>query len=286
VSLAFVVVLGHAVAAVVLSWLYFRRYRMTRPPIGVVTLGDVGITLVGIVLVPYLYLALPPWLVGALLMLAMASILYALWEPVARAAWGTWLAVVVLIGADLGAWLWLGPASRLAFVVNNVVLSLAVVGVANLWAQSGMKARDAALLGGALAIYDFVSTVLLALMADLLRRLADLPFAPLMAWPVGEDGTWLGIGLGDVLLSATFPLVMRKAFGRSAGLIALALALGAVGAMLALFAAGMIRATLPAMVALGPLMALQYVAWVRRRGTERTTWHYLQADPLSITPGR
>jgi hypothetical protein len=37
--------------------------------------------------------------------------------------------------------------------------------------------------------------------------------------------------------------------------------------------------TLPAMVLLGPLMVLQYVYWTRRRGGERTTWQYQQAEP-------
>jgi hypothetical protein len=41
------------------------------------------------------------------------------------------------------------------------------VGAANLWAQSGMRARDAAVLAGALTLYDFIFTSQLTLMADL-----------------------------------------------------------------------------------------------------------------------
>ena len=96
------------------------------------------------------------------------------------------------------------------------------MGVSNVWAQSGMKARDAALLGGLLAIYDFVFTAQLPVMDDLLTRLAALPFAPQVVWPTG-DGQWVGIGLGDLLLATAFPLVMRKAFGQSAGLAASAI---------------------------------------------------------------
>jgi hypothetical protein len=36
----------------------------------------------------------------------------------------------------------------------------------------------------------------------------------------------------------------------------------------------------PLMTGLGPLMVLQYAYWVRRRGQERTTWEYLQAEPF------
>ena len=55
---------------------YFRRYAVTRPPIGVFNLWDIAIMIGGIVLVPYLYLLLPIWLVASLLALAILSVLY------------------------------------------------------------------------------------------------------------------------------------------------------------------------------------------------------------------
>jgi len=81
---AFVVLLGHAVAAQLLSCGYFRRYAITRPPIGVFNLWDIAVMIGGIVLVPYLYLALPPWLVGGLLAIGVLSALSFMWEPVLR----------------------------------------------------------------------------------------------------------------------------------------------------------------------------------------------------------
>ena len=42
-----------------LSWAYFRRYQLSRPPIGVFGLGDVVVMLAAIILIPFLYLALP-----------------------------------------------------------------------------------------------------------------------------------------------------------------------------------------------------------------------------------
>jgi hypothetical protein len=77
-----------------------------------------------------------------------------------------------------------------------------------------------------------------------------------------------------VLLATVFPLVMRKAFGCSAGMIALALA--AIGTLLAL----PLQGAFPVMVVLGPLMMLQYLFWRRRCGRERTTWQYLQEEPF------
>jgi hypothetical protein len=76
---------------------------------------------------------------------------------------------------------------------------------------------------------------------------------------------------------------MRKAFGRPAGLLALGLGLATLTGMLALLDLRVVRVTVPAMVALGPLMVAQYLFWVRRLGTERTTWQYLQAEPRPQT---
>jgi hypothetical protein len=277
---AFLVLLGHTAAALLLSWGYFRRYSITRPPIGVCNLWDIAVMIGGIVLVPYLYLALPPWFVGGLLAIGVLSALYFMWEPVLRRRWAIWLATILLAGADLGAVLALGATSAAFFTVNNIVLTLVIVGLTNLWAQSGMQARDVAVLAGALAIYDFVTTWQLPLMSELFSRVAGLPFAPMVAWPVGGAGLWLGLGLGDLLLAAVFPLVLHKAFGRAAGVAALAIGLGALGTVLALPLLGVVRVTFPVMIVLGPLMIGQYLYWRRRRGQERTAWQYLQAEPL------
>ena len=67
-----------------------------------------------------------------------------------------------------------------------------MVGIANLWAQSGMRARDAAILGGALTLYDLVATSYLPLMGELFERVAELPFAPIVGWTAGLDGSGLG----------------------------------------------------------------------------------------------
>lgn len=277
--LASFVVLFHVAAAVMLAWLYYRRYTMTRPPIGVFNLGDIAIMIGMVILVPFLYLWLPLWTVAGLLGLASTSILYFTWEPVLRSAPAVWLATILLAGADLLTAVLPGSRPAWFFAVNNVALVLSVVGVTNLWAQSGMKARDAAILGAALAIYDLIATSLLPLMNDLFTRLEGLPFAPELAWPVNATGDWLGIGLGDLVLAAVFPLVMRKAFGRTAGVAAMMIGLGAVGLLIVSVLFGFVE-IFPVMVVLGPLMVLQYAYWSQRR-QERTTWQYLQAEPIN-----
>jgi hypothetical protein len=155
-----------------------------------------------------------------------------------------------------------------------------VVATTALWAQSGMRARDAAVLGGALALYDPVATSLLPLTGDLIDRLAGLPLAPVIAWGVG-DGRWLGLGLGDLLMATVFPLVMRKAYGRRAGLVGALVGLGAIAGLLGLGLLGLLPGIFPVMLLLGPLMVAQYAFWRRRLGPERTTWQYLRAEPVS-----
>jgi hypothetical protein len=286
-SPAYWVVFGHAAAAVLLGHAFFRRSRVARPPVGVFDLGDVALLLCAVVVAPLLYLALPRGAAAALLGLGVLGALLVVLEPALGAGRGArgrrgarlaWPLALALLAADAAAALRPGaPAAALA--VNNAVLVLAVVGVANLWAQSGLKARDAAVLAGALAIYDVVATAWLPLTDTLLGRLAGLPFAPLVAWPAGPAGG-LGIGLGDLLLATVWPLVFRKAYGRRAGRTAAALAVATLAGLLALLALGLVRATIPAMVVLGPLIVAQYLVW-RHRGRERTTWEYLQAEPLA-----
>src|SRR6266487_233055 len=120
-TVALLVILSHTAAAIVLSWGYFRRYTITRPPIGVFNLWDIAIMIGGIVLVPYLYLALPYWLVAGLLTLGVLSALYFLWEPVLRSAWAVWLATLVLAAIDIGTMLRYGGTSTPFFVANDLV---------------------------------------------------------------------------------------------------------------------------------------------------------------------
>jgi hypothetical protein len=274
---ALVVVAGHVVAALLLAWGYFRRYTVARPPVGVFNLWDVAVMMGGILLVPYLYFLLPIWLVAGLLALGVLNVLYVALEPVLRARAAVWAATLALVAGAAGAARWAGAMGAPYFAANNIVLVAAIIGITNLWAQSGMRARDAALLGGALAVYDVIVTWQLGQSADLFGRLFGLPFAPILAWPAGAGSLWLGLGMGDMLLAAVFPLVMRKAFGRDAGAASLVGSLGLIVVLLAVVASGQLRALFPVMVALGPLMLLQYAYWRRRRGPERTMWQYRHA---------
>lgn len=258
---ALIVLFGTAVSGVG-GWLYFQRYEMPRPPIGVSGLGDVIFAFVFIIIIPVLYVVLPLWLVIGLFILGSTSIVYFCFEPILPRPL-VWSAAIVLVGADLAAAYLLGTSHPLYLAVNNVVVVITVISVANMWAGSGMYARDAAVLGGALIAYDFIATAQLSLMGDLFTRLNGLPLAPLLAWGSGEG--YAAIGLGDLLLLTLFPLTMCKGYGTRAGLIALGVGF-AVVALLFIFP---ITNLFPVMVLLGPLIVIQYVWWRRQSGPER-----------------
>jgi hypothetical protein len=269
---------------VLLGIVYFRIYAMTRPPLGVMNLGDVIFMLVAIVLIPYLYLSLPGWLVVALFAVGSLGLLQLLIEPMVQLPWRRWLpwvVAVLLVAADVLLVRQAGTGSLPYLAVNNALLILTVVAVTNVWVQSGLRARDLAILGGALVIYDLVATSLLPLTTDLIARLAELPFTPVLIWPVDQE-QWLGIGLGDLLFATAGPLVFRKAFGPTAGVVAVFVAVGAVGAVFLVGALGLLPDTFPVMVVLGPLLVAQYLAWIRVRGQERTTVEYLREDPHPV----
>jgi len=128
-----------------------------------------------------------------------------------------------------------------------------------------------------------VATSLLPVTNDLIARLAGLPFTPVLVWPMGHE-QWLGIGLGDLLFVTAGPLVFRKAFGRTAGNVAIVAALGAIGVVFLAGVRGLLPGTFPVMVVLGPLLVVQYVVWIRIKGEERTTVEYLRDDPFPISP--
>jgi len=287
---AFLVVAGYAAVSLLAGWGYFRHYRVNKPAFGVVGLPDVAIMLTFITLVPYLYLTLPLWAVAGLLGVGVLSTTYLALQPLLRGRWAAALLCLGLVGADVALAVGQGVTGTAFLLVNDTILVLVVVGATNLWAQSGMKARDAAILGGALTVYDTIATWQLPVTTKLLHRLLQLPLFPLFAWPIhrgtipdiGSAGAvpqLLSVGLGDIVIATVFALTMRKAFGRPAGLVAVAVALATVAGALSLLSSGLVTTAIPVMTFLGPLMIVQYAYWRRTYHRERTTWQYLQAEP-------
>lgn len=269
----------HILAILILSQLYFRTYALKRPPIGVFNLWDVALMLVGILCIPYLYLLLPFWLVAVLLGLGAVGIGDTTLEPLIPLRQWRWLLLSLLVIVELFALRQWGAGSQIFLLINNLVQVLVVVGVSNLWAQCGMKARDCAILGAALTVYDLLFTSFLPLMGDLFHRLATLPFAPQIGWTVAGGGLF-AIGVGDLLLAAVFPLLMGKAYGTKAGGIAYGLTAVALIALLLLPRLLPDLVIFPVMTVLGPLMVGQVFYWRRQKTSERTTWQFRSQSPF------
>lgn len=263
--------------AILLSLIYFGRYRMPQPPLGVMNLWDVALTMVVIVLIPYLHLFLPHWANTLFLSLSTAGLFYFLFEPVIASRSLRWLVTLLLITAGIAAAYLLPDGSAIYTAVNNTLIVLSVVAISNVWVQSGAGARDIVILAVAIAVYDYLFTGLLPVTADLFADLSELPFAPLIAW--GEGATATAIGLGDTLLSAAFVLVLRKAWGRGAAVFGFA-AMAATFVMLFLLPAAdfFVTDVFPAMILIGPVQLIVYLVCRRRYGAERTTADYRRAE--------
>jgi len=122
---------------------------------------------------------------------------------------------------------------------------------------------------------------MLETVAAQIRYTAAVVFGlPFSARSLGATGEWLGIGMGDMLLATVFPMVMRKAFGRAAGIAGLAGSLSLIVLLLTIAVISRMQVLFPVMILLGPLIIVQYVYWHRRCGPERTTQQYLQAEPV------
>src|SRR4051794_37338056 len=121
-NIAFCIILGHTIGAIAAAWLYFRRYRVAPPPLGVLDLGDIAVMIGGIVLVPFAYLLLPRWIAVALLAVAALSLLHTIGEPMLPGRWVPGLLAIAVLGADYGARLWFGPIATPFLAINNVVL--------------------------------------------------------------------------------------------------------------------------------------------------------------------
>lgn len=257
---------GCTILLIAVSVLYFHRWVLPRAPIGFFRAFDIAIMSAIVVIAPLVYLGLPPAVVVTIFALVLLAAVQLVLAPVigGRIA----LAVsIVLCGATAAAWLLRHPL--LTTVLTDVVLSLGVVGVTNLWVQGGLRARHVAWLAGLIAVYDLIATTLTSVTTRLATELQGMPFAPVFALTGGR--TPVSIGLGDLLLLVLFPLAAARAFGRAAALVAGFTAAAIVAFAEALVQAGLFTTALPLVTILGPAIIIQYVFWRQLGRRERTT---------------
>ena len=252
--------------------LYLRRARVDRPPVGVFNGRDVLFVAAALLVLPPLYLRAPVVLLAAVFALLSAAMLHFSLSPLLGSRRAGRAAIALVILDVVLAQVSRNDAEWLFLLVNNLALTIVVVGVCNIWAQSGIRAPHVALLAGGLAVYDVIATIALPLMEDFLERVQSVPLTPILAW--GHGSGQIGVGLGDLLLVLVWTLVAEKAFSRSAGLVAAVLGISCISVLFMAFWLDVSNRPLPAMVVLGPVIGLQYVILARRTRSQRTTGAY------------
>lgn len=263
---------------IALAALYLRRVRMPRPPVGRFVRSDIAVMALTLVSMPLVYLHLPRLLVaGAFGAVFLGACSLAL-APVMggrRGASVTLALGVFILTAHLAGWV---PA-RIA--AGDLLLALAVIGVSNLWAQTGMTAGQVAALAALLAPYDLLATGLTSVTEELVHHFAGMPLGPMLA--VDDGSSPIGAGLGDCLMLTLWPLVAAKAFGRAAGRCGAVVGLAVVSVVLAGAVGGWVHGGVPLLTGLGPCVVAQYAYWRTRRGAERRTvdWRGTAAEPLA-----
>lgn len=248
------------------SGLYFHRWVLPRAPIGFFRAFDIVIMSAMVVVAPLVYLGLPPAVVVTIFALVLLAAVQLVLAPVTGGRIAL-VVSVVLCGATAAAWLLRHPL--LTTVLTDLVLSLGVIGVTNLWVQGGLRARHVAWLAGLIAVYDLIATTLTSVTARLATELQGMPFAPVFALTGGRAP--VSIGLGDLLLLVLFPLAAARAFGRVAALVAGFSAAASVSLAEALIRAGLFTTALPLVTILGPAIIAQYAFWRQLGRRERTT---------------
>lgn len=278
---SYVVAMAFVLATLVGTRSYLRHVVARRPPVGVFNRSDVAALLVGVVVMPFAYLAMPAQIAVPFFGLVLVAIVAVTLGAVFGRSGPAWLVAVTLGAADLGLAAVAGPRSPAQLVVNAVLLCIAVVGIANVWVQSGMRGRHLIAVAVALTAYDTVATALFPVTFNLFTHLGAGPFAPFLAWWSGQHGVI--IGLGDLMVASLFVIVVEKSFGSRAALAALTSVAIIIGIMSALAVTDTVRGVAPSMWVLGP-MIVAHTAYLTRHGAERTVAQYRVASGLRHAP--
>lgn len=277
---SYVVVMFFVLATVGGALAHLRRLPADRPPVGVFNGSDVATLLVGVLVMPFVYLAIPARVaVPVFGLVLMAIVAVALGPVLGHGGLGLFVAVALAL-CDVALAVVAGAQSPLLWLGNAVLLSIAVVGIANIWAQSGMRLRHLVVVTVAVTVYDTLATAWSPLTLDLFNQLAVGPFAPFLLWRVGPYG--LTVGLGDLLIATLFVLLVDKGYGGRATVVAFGATASVVGAMSALAVLDLAPGFIPAMWGLAPVVigATAYLA--RVRGRERTVGQYRLAAAVPL----
>ncbi|MDQ3849040.1 MAG: hypothetical protein M3296_00285, partial [Actinomycetota bacterium] len=255
---------------------YFRKVRLERPPIGVFNGRDLSVLAVFIVALPLLYLVLPPGvLTGFLVVTFMSALMIALRPLVSTRP--LWIAIPILLIANLlvtRSMSEIGGGLQIYWLLTSLVVTIAAVGIANLYVQGGLDLRHIAWFTLFLAGYDVFFTNVVALTPLLAISLQGRPLDPSVGFATGAYNA--NVGLGDMLVFCMYAIAAYKGFGRRGALLSLfvIVVFGAVApSVTPLLVPGLFGTTaaafVPVMTVFGPAAFVSYL-WLSRTTPERS----------------
>jgi hypothetical protein len=265
---------------------YFRRVHMERPAIGKFNGRDITILFFFLMILPAFYLVIPRWALETLLVITYMSALSIGFGKLLSPP-RMWLLIGVLIGADL----WMGQhllgtvvGWQIFWAENSLIVLIAAISVANLYAQGGMQLRHVAWFAAALAVYDSVFSIGFPITNLLVRDFVGYPLFPAMGMRISFNEAI--VGLGDLLVYAAFTVCAWKAYGRKALRLAVTLilifgaAMPTLSGLLINYIDARADVIIPAQTWFGPAALIGYL-WLRRHyGPERTMKQYLESTDV------
>jgi len=260
---------------------YFQRVSLERPAIGVFNGRDIAILLAVIVTLPFIYLFLPGQVLTAMLVITLGAALYIGLSPLMRTRY-VWLIALPLLAANIAVtqvanagW---QPGVPIYWVLDDLIVLMGGVAVANLYVQGGMRLKHVAWFALVLACYDAFFAFVVPVSQALADRFDGAALDPSIGFAIGTSRA--NIGLGDLLVFALFTIAAYKGFGprAAAGALVLIAIFGAILPSLSpLVIAAVTRKVgiaVPAQVSFGPVAFLAYF-WLARHAPERSMAQWL-----------
>ncbi len=278
------VVLCGALVSAGCALLYFQRVHLERPAVGVFNGRDVMIVFCFVLVLPFLYILLPSVVLTGVLCLTFMGALYIGLRPLLRPRY-LWIFIPLLLALNIVVTeTLLGTRSgwQLYWVITDTLVLLAVVGIANLYIQGGMRLLHVAWFALLLAAYDGFFAFVVPISQKLADRFEGQPLDPSIGFALGPYNA--NIGLGDLLVYCLFIAAAYKGFGKKGALVSF-VTIAIFGAILPsmspLIISAVIRAnigiTIPAQVLFGPVAFLTYCCLTRRQ-PERNMAGWLSAQ--------
>jgi hypothetical protein len=279
-----IVVLFGSLLSASCALLYFRRIRLERPAIGVFNARDIVIVMVFVLTLPFLYILLPSTALVVILCITFTMALYIGLRPMLRPRY-IWILIPVALATNIviaETLLGTGVGWQLYWVLDDVIVLLAVVGISNLYVQGGMRLSHVAWFALLLAVYDGFFAFVIPISQQLADHFEGQPLDPSIGFAMGPFSA--NIGLGDLLVFCLFIVAVYKGFGKRGAIIGF-INIVLFGVLLPSLSPLVIAAvtrvnigvTIPVQVLFGPVAFITYL-WLSHHTPERSMAEWLSVQ--------